>query len=326
MSSIFIIVSIIIKKKGKVVKKSWFVVPLIILVVNILIAMIPVGYITFLRIANNMSAEEIIYAESGKAIYWPMDGKTSNTNWFEMDNMKYIPLQDSFLGKNIFINTSEDKRAKPLANIRHSPKNTNTFNDAMIFLLTGSINYRLDVSTIYPLINENNFDIYEVNGTAGSGIFCLESNLDSINGYYNDTSNYDMQNISCEYSLYSDKQGSGERNNTPYINVKKEITLAPKVFEELNQVYFSEQKLEHVEISQKYNELDKEAKPGTPIFGYPERVLISFSKDEMAYRNVYLVLLEGNVYVEYEASGNYINGYPLTDEMNQYIKDTVFND
>jgi hypothetical protein len=129
-------------------------------------------------------------------------------------------------------------------------------------------------------------------------------------------------------ALY-DGEGWGERRDTPYINIKQDVTAVPEVFEELSRTLDSGQGIERIDIPQKYIDLEVAAQPGTPIFGYDERNLAAYSKDRMAFRHVFLVLLEGRVYIEKE-SGNdgsyYFNGYPLSDEMNEYIIDTVFID
>jgi energy-coupling factor transporter transmembrane protein EcfT len=207
LSAILLIIRRVRKRRGKTVKKRWFVIPVVILVINIIVAMIPVGYIVFLRYANNSNAAKIVYAESGKALYWPMVEYESTTNWFEMGTTKYVQFREA-----------------------------------------------------------------------------------------------------------------------PYINIEKDVTVVPKVYEELSQALDSGQGMKRVEIPQKYIELDEAAQPGTPIFGYDECELFAYSKDKMAYRHVYLVLLEGTVYVEQGSGNNYINGYPLPDEMNQYIIDTVLID
>lgn len=58
--------------------------------------------------------------------------------------------------------------------------------------------------------------------------------------------------------------------------------------------------------------------------GYDERELYAYSTDKMAFKNIYLVSIEGQVYIEAGSQGNYLFGYPLPDELNQYITDTVF--
>lgn len=60
------------------------------------------------------------------------------------------------------------------------------------------------------------------------------------------------------------------------------------------------------------------------LFGFDERDLFVYSKDKMTYMHVNLVLLEGQVYIQTDAQGNYLYGYPLPDGLNQYIIDTIF--
>ncbi len=326
ISTIFLIVWKVRKQRGKTPKKRWFVIPVVILIINIIVAMIPVGYIGFLRYVNSKTADEIVYAESGKSLYWPMGKYESTTNWFEMDGTKYVQFRDAFSKELFFLSSTKDKRGEPVANIRYNPVYSSAFNKVIIFLMTGSTKDKLNASTVYPIINENGFEFFDVSGSTGGGIFCPESKLGSIKAYYADSSNYDTENLTCEYGVYTNERGLGKRHDVPFINIEKEITAAPEVFEELHQTLDSDQGVKRVEIPQKYIELDNAAQPGTPIFGYDERQVFAYSKDKMAYREVYLVLLDGQVYVEHGSEGNYIDGYPLPEDMNKYIKETVFID
>jgi len=314
------------KRRSEPVKKIWFVIPAVILVFNILVALIPVGFIAFLRFANNINTPEIVYAKSGIVLCWPMGEFESTTDWFEMDGTKYVLFPEVSSNEPFFLSPTEDKRGEPVANIKWNPADRDVFNEAMIFLLSGKTSDKTDVSTIYPLINKNSFEFFEVYGAAGGGVYCPESKYDSIKTYYTDIANYDTRNLSCEHSVYTNEEVCDKRHDSPYINVEQDVTAAPKVFEELSQTFDSQKGMMHVEIPQKYNKLDEAAKPGTPIFGYDERELSSYSKDKMAYRLIYLVLLDGQVYIEQESGDNYKNGYPLPDKMNQYIIDTVFVD
>lgn len=326
LSAILLIIQNVRKHKGKTVKKRWFVILITILVMNSIVAILPVGYIVFLRHVNTRNISKIIYAESGKMLYWPLGEYESTTNWFEMNGTKFVQFREGFSDETFFLDTTNNKHGKPVANIRFNDVDDNFFNDAMIFLLTGNTRETLEVSTIFPLKNENNFEFYEVNGRAGSGIFCPESKLDSIRAYYANNANYDTQNILCEYSIYSNKKGSGERHDRPYMNIKNNITLDPKIFDELHQVLDANLGLNRIEIPQKYIELDKAAKSGTPIFGYDERELFAYSKDKMAYKHVNLVLLEGRVYIEQGSGYHYVDAYSISDEMNQYLIDHIFVD
>jgi len=155
-------------------------------------------------------------------------------------------------------------------------------------------------------------------------IFCPESKLDSIKAYYADISNYDTQNLTCKYSVFTDEESGDESLQIPHIDIEKNVKILPEVFEELSQIPDSGQGKTHVEIPQKYFELAEAAQPGTPIFGYDVRNLYAYSKDKMAYRWFTLVLLEGRVYFELQHNYNDIDGYPLSDAMNQHIINTVF--
>ena len=150
---------------------------MVILVFNILVACIPIGYIVFLRVANSNQAVDIVYAESRKALYWPMGEYESTTNWFEMDGTKYVCFREGFSNETFYLCSTEDKRGEPIANISYDPANSNAFNDAMTFLLTGSSREKLRMATIYPLINENGFEFYEVSGNVGNGVFCRKPSL-----------------------------------------------------------------------------------------------------------------------------------------------------
>lgn len=327
----FIILSVtllIIRKirihKGKTVKKRWLVIPVILLIINIIIAILPVSYIGFLRYANTSNTTEIVYAKSGKMLYWPRGKYESTTSWFEMDGTKYVQFRGWSSKETFFLSATDHKHGEPVANIRNNKADTNAFNEAIYILLAGSTSDKINVSTIYPIINKNNFEFIEVSGTTGNDVFCPESKLDSIKAYYEDISSYDTQNLTCEYSVYTKKEGLNKSSDTPYTTIVKKIIAAPKVFEKLSRAVDSEQDIKRVIIPQKYIELDKAAQPGTPLFGYDERELFAYSKDEMTYRHIYLVLLDGQVYLEQVSGYNYIDGYPLSGDMNQYIIDTVF--
>lgn len=317
---IILVLQIVRKRRGKTVKKRWIVIPIIFLVISILAQLIPLGFVASIRIVNSKGLSEKVFAESGKMIYWPMGKYEPSTNWFEMDGVKYVQFREGFSTESFFLSSIKDKRGKPVSNITYNPAHSGAFNSFMIWLLTGNSYENVNISTIYPIINENSFELYEVNGRA----FCPETKLSSIKAYYSEISNYETRNLICRYSIYSDKESLNKRWDTPYINIEKSISLRPETFEELSQMNDKADMSIRVDIPEKYIELDKAAKPGTPIFGYDQRELLLYSKDKMAYRHVYLVLIEGQVYVEQDEGNKYINGYILTEKMNQYIKETVF--
>jgi energy-coupling factor transporter transmembrane protein EcfT len=120
----FIILSVILLlvrsakiRKGRTVKKRWFVIPVVVLVVSMIAAMIPVGFIVFLRYENGKKSLKLSMLNQEKRFYWPMGEYQSNTGWFEMDGVKYVRFGEGELEHTVFLSETEDKRGKPVANI-----------------------------------------------------------------------------------------------------------------------------------------------------------------------------------------------------------------
>ncbi len=225
---------------------------------------------------------------------------------------------------------SKERLGKPIANIKYNPSDSNSFNRFMWVLLSGQTISEQNISTIYPVKNDNDFEFYYVENSPGSaslagGTYFPESNLAYAKEYYENISNYDTQNLVCKYAVYTDSESqSGIRHDAPYIDIEKRIVLKSEIFETISQLFNSEKTPDRVKIPEKYHDIDNAAIPGTPIFGYDERKLYAYSKDSMAFKHVYLVLIENQVYAEVESGSGYISGYPLPNDINQYIIDTVF--
>jgi len=109
----------------------------------------------------------------------------------------------------------------------------------MCILLTGSTTDKISVSTVYPISNDNGFELYQISGSVGGGTYCPESGYDSIRTYYLDSSNYDTQNLVVE-SFGSLSSSS-----------PKDIFLSPGVFEQLSQWFRSDQGRERIKIPAK---------------------------------------------------------------------------
>ncbi len=326
VSVVLLIVRYIKVRRGRPVKKRWLVIPVILLVTNSILAMLPVGYIAFLHYANSSNSSTAVYADSGISLNWPLGEYESTTSWFEMDGVKYVRLQQEDSEGIFFFAPTKDKHGEAIANIRYHQAENNLFNNLMTLLLTGSSRDQLKVSTIYPLVNDNNFELLEVQGTAGSGVFCPEAERASIIAYYADLSNYDTQHLTCSYSVYSDRESSRKRRNTPIVSIETKITFAPDIFKELRQVIDTGQDMQQINVPQKYIEMDEAAQAGTPIFGYAERKLLSYSKDNLSYKHITLALLEGQVYIVAGSGDHALKGYSLSEDMNQYLITTVFAD
>jgi hypothetical protein len=335
LNTIFILIWKARKRRGKTPKKRWLVIPTVFLVVNIIMALIPVGFIGFLRIVNSAYTPEVVYAESGIVLYWPLEENGSTTKWFEMDGIKYVEFSRRPSDEHFWLNYRADRLDAPIANIRYDPSDSTAFNDSMYILLSGSTHSEQDIATVYPVINDNGFALYHVrksspdaidSTTLLGGAYCPESELESVRDYYADIANYDTQDIVCKYAVYTDsEQWWGKRHDAHYIYIEETARLDPGVFERLRQVYDGEQEPVRIEIPQKYKDIDEAAIPGTPILGYDERELQAYSKDGLALREVNLELIDGRVYVDAGSRDGYPLGYPVPDDMNQYLLDTIFN-
>ncbi len=330
LNTIFIIIWNIRKKRKKAPKKRWLVIPVIFLVINVIVALMPIAYIGFLRFANNTSRDTVVYSKSGTVLYWPMGEYEPTTNWFEMNGKKYVTFREGFSNDQFHLEYNDERLGTPVANIKYDPSSSNPFNDFMCILLSGSTFSDQNISTVFPVKNENGFEFLCVKNSPDSnnlagGTYCAEDMLASTKAYYADIANYDTQNLVYEYCVYTEGKGQNERNGTPYDRIKKNITLKAGTFIEIQRMYDSRQSF-GMEIPQKYRDEDEKAVPGTPVGGYKENILYAYSKDKMTYMDVRLVLLEEQVYAGYMTNGDNMSGYAIPDEMNQYLIDTVFID
>lgn len=330
LNTIFIIIWNVGKRKGKPKKKRWLVIPTIFLIISIIVSLIPIAYIGFLRYRNSKSKDTIIYAKSGIVLYWPMGKYEPTTNWFEMNGKKYVTFRKGFSNEQFYLDYTDKKLGTPVANIKYDPSSSSPLNDFMCTLLSGSTFSNQNISTVIPVKNKNNFELFYVKNSPGSstlagGTYCAEDTIASTKAYYKDIANYDTQNLVCTYCVYTKGKGFSEKNGNPYERIKKNITLKKGTFVEIQKIYDSKQSFD-VKIAQKYRDDDEKAVPLTPVFGYKEKVLYAYSKDKMAYMQVTLVLIDGKVYAEYMSNNDKISGYPLPHEMNEYIINTVFID
>jgi len=327
----FILASIVIiaiwktrKRKGKNPKKWWLVIPTALLIINVLVAMLPVGYIGFLRFANSTNRKPVIYAKSEIMLVWPMGEHESTQAYFEMDGIKYIRFRESFSNDSFFLDYGDERLGEPVANIKNNPAASNAFNEFMTWLLTGSTTDKLSISTIFPIINDNEFELYHCNANSGINAYCPEEKSNSIKAYYSDKSNYDTENPICKYTVFASSEDWNDENSRPHNDIKRTIILKAGVFDELYLLYDTDQDIQRIEIPQKYLDISEKAVPGTPFLGYDERWLTAYSKDGLAYRHVVLALIDDKVYIERGSGYGYIGGYPLSSETNQYIIDNVF--
>lgn len=312
------------KRRGDVPKKRWLVIPVCFLLISVLVALVPVGYIGFLRYANGTQAKEIVLAESGQVIYWPKGEVGPTTSWFEMEGIEYVRFREGFSQEPFFLAVTKEQCGPPVANIKYDPTDANGFNEFMTVLLAGKSTGKLYVSTVYPIANDNGFAFYQIEGTAGNGVYCPKEEIDTMKAYYADLENYDTAHLICDSAVYTDGEGLQKRHDTPYIQIKKEIAVRQGIFAELKEFQDSGQGKVRIQIPQKYSDLDEAAAPGTPIFGYEEQNLVAYSDDHLVVQEVNLALIGGQVYIKIGSDGDSIRGCLLSDELNQYIIDTIF--
>jgi len=320
----------VFRKKGKFTKKRWIVIPVIILVFNILVGLIPVGFFAFMRYQNNHDIIPVVYAKSGEVLFWPIEDEVSTYNWFEIDGVKYVSYYGSSSEIRFQFDLDDSDFEEPVANITDSPEvkeeEYNLFGKFMMLLLAGRTKDKPEISTVYPLKNDKGVNLFVID-LNHYAFYCPESNLDSIKAYYNDFDNYDLQNLSCKYNVYTDENNDKlyKKNDTPFIEVETNFTIKSGIFEEIYGDVESKYKLKHFKIPDKYVEIEEKAEPGSPVYGFEERKLYAKSYDGKAFIETYtLMLIDGQVYIEYGAKSDYISGYLLPSELNQYLIDTVF--
>lgn len=304
----FIIIWAILKRIGKHPKKRYVVIPTIFLVISLVAALIPLGWVGIVRSGNSSNAKKIVMAKSGKVVYWD---ESENSSSFQMDGTTYVECEYS-------CSTDTWKLGQPVANVRYK-SDEKALNKFMKFVFAGDF-----TSTLYPVINEKRFSLY----TIGSRLYCPKDQTNLISSYYSDISNYDTQNCrysSCIYIDTKDKKAT-KGSSVPDFEIKyNNVTLNQNIFEKLLKINES-QKLETIKISEKYIDIFKAKKPGTPFDGYNNITLISYSKDRVMRKEIELGLIDDQVYCIKEGQVDNIKGYHVPDDINVYLKDTIFGD
>ena len=336
LNIIFIIKYYNNKRDGKTPKKLWFVILMIFLTINITVVSFPANFFDYMRCVNLINNPPVFNEITGTMLYWTKDNSNwrSSRTWFEMNEKKYVAihtdqttLSQDYPEDLFYLEYGKNNLDKAVANIKYSLKNISFFNEYITWLETGITADSLGKSTIYPIKNDNGFELYHVNAYSDNCVFCPEEQLSEIRDYYIDINNYDTQNIMISYNIYSTKsERTGFRLKKPYVFVKEERILAPDVYNELERICSdNEQNFGFAKIPRKYIELAEIAASGTPIYGYDAREIYVYSKDKLAYRNIDLALIEEQVYIAQFYNMNIIDGYPIRDEeLNKYLIDTLF--
>ena len=312
---IFIVIYNKRKRRGDSPKKRGFVIPLIILIINCIIILIPIVFIGFLQINNSDAVTGIERVDSSRVFYWPVDEDGHRVdNWFEMDGEKYWIERPSSI-PSVTYSAKNAGWGEAIANITIEKEKGNPatlFYELMTFLGTGHGSEWAFTSTVYPVNNENGFDICHVTGGSGGGLFFSNKDNGAIFKYYQDLSNYDTQNITVNY--YPLNISEGERIDSYGLEtLKKTVSLDADIISQA------------IEIQGEHNYDTESVDIFTGEYEYDERIIVVHSKDKFASYRLYLLLYNGQVYVGDYAHLGYMDDGLLPPDINQYLIDNVFS-
>ena len=169
LNVIFIIIWRVKKRRGKTPKKRYIVIPIIFLIISILVELIPVGWVMMVRSGNERISKNVIIAQSGKVGYWGRKANSDDTfEYFEMDGTTYVHILQTD-------SSHTWKLGEPVANIKFK-SSEEVFNKILVLIFG-----RDDISTLYPVINDEGFELYS---TRGGIIYCPENQKNTVSTYY----------------------------------------------------------------------------------------------------------------------------------------------
>lgn len=314
------------KKKGKAPKKWWFVLASIFLVINIVLAAIPIGYFGFLRVTNASYDSENDVTQTSTSLVWPMGEYEPTTQWFEIEGKKYIIFRKGFSSEDFYLDYGREQLGQPIANIKY-PKGR-WFNDMMWILLSGSTYSDQNVSTISPVINDNHFDFLyaELNvntPTLRGDTYHEESTIEATKAYYNNLDNYNTGTVTCRYAVYRDMSSVDETHHVnPYEWIDRSLEIDETVFSKLKKLKETGDTvvIQMPEIPEDYSPA---AQVGKPYRGYFDIRMKVRSLDGIAIKEVSFVVIDNRVYLSSTSSGGELTVYPLTDELNDYMMNHI---
>lgn len=286
----------------------------------------------------DLVTEKPVYSASLEKIYWPTNEQRTRIgvkdDWFEMDGETYLDIRDRFGDEKFHITVTADMLGEPIATIQNNKRaeNNGGFYTFMNIVLVGLLDMNQPIP-VYPIINDNGFELYLIYSMSMNGIFCPYDQASEIVDFYtdycSDYENYDMQNLICEYSAYVDEEegkSSSGKSRQPYVKVKAEIFFEQGVFETLKQQKDTEKDFVRIEYPKNTDEEETAPVPGANINKLDSRLIRTLSNDGMSYMSINIGLYDGRVYHVDSTSGGMFTGFPVPDEYNQYLIDTVFVD
>ncbi len=317
ISAIFIIRWFIRRHKGKTISKSGIVIPTIVLVFNLVVLCIPIGIIGTLRMANHNVGNHAQYEVADEIIYWNIVNNEEDRDHFEYNGDKYVKYSDRDNRIVLEINKESADLSKPIATLRSKDYKTNSFNEFMYLIFSGSTsqNYEGNVITLYPIPNDQSLNIFFASNY-GSIEYLREQDVDTFFNYYSNAENFDTKNVSCEYRYYKDGLRSESKDFTTSIN--------NDVLDELIKLSESSDSTSGINIGiEDINESD--VKFDIVADNYNDYFIKIYSNDGATKLLFTLVEVYDKTYLCWLGrTGQYTYAIPLSDDISNYLINDVF--
>jgi len=166
VSLITLLVWFVFRRKGKKLKKRWLTIPSILLIISFVFAVIPIGYIGFIRFTNADVNEPVNYVKTDVMLHWG----DINKSWFIMDGEMYVTEKNPSNS-----NYGLENLGEPVANIKQNPQYKNSFNEFMTWVGSGKTAEEIYMCTIYPVDEDGSLEFLYVTGRGFNRIFRLEN-------------------------------------------------------------------------------------------------------------------------------------------------------
>jgi hypothetical protein len=223
-----------------------------------------------------------------------------------MDDNIYVLYNKKYAPYTFCIDT--ERCGEPVANIMPDPAEVSSYDNFLTRLTSGkSITESLPISALYPVKNDNGFEIYLLDMNCEE-IYYLAERPFIISEFYSDENNYDVINLHCTYETFSDTGGS------PVNTIEKTVVLRPGDWSMIVRMFKNTRNVQSVNI---------------PTTGAESRTLTSYSFDKLAYTyRISLFLVDDKTYVDQDTGNNLTERRctQLPEEVNEYMKNAVFGE
>jgi len=238
-----------------------------------------------------------------KIINWPVQSY-HNSDWFEMDGVKYIDFTSYFTDEtNVY--AYEYSEGEAVAIIRYPETKLNIFNKCLQLFIYGKSDDYYSENILYRVKINDSLEVYEINCYSHCGLYVPATEAELWAEYYNNSVNYDLDNVECVESVFT-RNANNEKQITKYVE------MDPMFFQQLSHEIINDGETIHIE---------------TPDIGYERRNITVYNEQKNFRIDLDLLLIDGQVYRLPLATYVYseeISGIPLPNTLNRYIIETVF--